>query len=241
MRESINSAVFLSFKLSSTVSLTHSYSQLTHPLTYILIKLQTLWRAKKRYLLLISVMAELQSSVTCSPAKWSCSHNSESTDAIPPLTTVWTAVAEWRCPCLFSLTPRAEEANQCYLWNIFIHEQWGKTFLEKWDVLSLAVPNEAMSLYVDTEQLYLLQKVAGVYPHYFCLLCFFLVKPSYLEITAHSSFSTNTRNSIESPSSVFPIFPNSRYDIFICVLSRLYYLFVKYHSSLDFFTLARLN
>ncbi len=124
MRESINCAVFLSFKLSSTVSLTHSYSQLAHPLTYILIKLQTLWRAKERCLLLISVMAELQSSVTCSPAKWSCSHNSESTDAIPPLTTVWTAVAEWRCPCLFSLTPRAEEANQRYLWSIFIHEQW---------------------------------------------------------------------------------------------------------------------
>ncbi len=47
---------------------------------------------------------------------------------------------------------------------------------EKWDVLSWVASHEATSLYHDADTMDLLKKVAGVFSHYCCLLCFFLFK-----------------------------------------------------------------
>ncbi len=41
-------------------------------------------------------------------------------DEVPPLTTIWVAVAEWRCLCFRSLTQRVEEeANQLKMARFF--------------------------------------------------------------------------------------------------------------------------
>ncbi len=49
------------------------------------------------------------------------SSTGESTDAIPPSTTGWVSMAEWRCLWFHLLNPQAEEVNQNYSWSIFIY------------------------------------------------------------------------------------------------------------------------
>ncbi len=96
VKESRNSSLFLSFKLSSAVLCSH----LAHPLSCIWIK-----RSCKR-------CEDVMTGSLC-PAQRSDSTNRDSrpTDAIPPLTTVWVAIAEKHCLYFRSLIPHRRRSK----------------------------------------------------------------------------------------------------------------------------------
>ncbi len=63
-------------------------------------------------------------------------------------------MAEWRCLCFRSLTPRAEEeANQRHLWNIFKQDRYGQWINETRCFIGLPIWQFPISDWLNTHQM----------------------------------------------------------------------------------------